>query len=368
MLVACVSLAVEYRVVFLLFKVLKIEGNLEKVCAYTAPTGMSLRTNQNSNRGSVGKRAATNKAALCFAPHKHNNECTMNTRTFLIKCLLCIQFYMFLRNLEQHALGQLEVLSDSLGDGVDLCLTRLSFSGIFAPSSTSSDNKTGNDKYPIDPVTPLGNITGSDQYPVVPPTLDGNHQYSKPNVATPTSWGRRARKDQSSPIPLDLNVLPTPAPLDPPTEKTRYPWFVSIDHPSGTIRCGGTLISPTLVLTAAHCLIDKSSGKLSRLTNVRIAPTNRTNGEKVPVYYISLHPEYDPDWEDTNDIGILTLRSASNTTSFCSLLRSHHFLALSGPRHAPYSYRVWMEEPQSIKSVEAEESPITYHGEVGRIL
>lgn len=45
--------------------------------------------------------------------------------------------------------------------------------------------------------------------------------------------------------------------------RRRYPWVVSLRRPTGSRGhfCGGTLIAPRLVLTAAHCLWDKSRGK-----------------------------------------------------------------------------------------------------------
>ena len=40
------------------------------------------------------------------------------------------------------------------------------------------------------------------------------------------------------------------------SEQGRYPYYVSIMRTSGAMICGGTLIAPDIVLTAAHCFAD----------------------------------------------------------------------------------------------------------------
>ncbi|KAL4424350.1 hypothetical protein ABPG75_001651 [Micractinium tetrahymenae] len=66
-------------------------------------------------------------------------------------------------------------------------------------------------------------------------------------------------------------------------QRGRYPWMASLRYNDGSgldLRCGGSLIHPRIVMTAAHCVVDMETGKLlpsaTSLPLVRIGGYRRT--------------------------------------------------------------------------------------------
>lgn len=79
-----------------------------------------------------------------------------------------------------------------------------------------------------------------------------------------------------------------------PAPPTRYTYFTSLRRSkSNSHYCGGSLISPTLVLSAAHCR--SSSTTAGTLPNIVIGQSDFTNvndGESIPVIEEIVHPNY----------------------------------------------------------------------------
>jgi secreted trypsin-like serine protease len=91
-----------------------------------------------------------------------------------------------------------------------------------------------------------------------------------------------------------------------------WPWAVALGWSGGTVAssffCGGSLVSSQYVLTAAHCVDDKSADDIS-VTVGRHRLSSTHTGVRSKVTDIYIHPRYSP-WSLDYDIAILrTLKS-----------------------------------------------------------
>lgn len=87
-----------------------------------------------------------------------------------------------------------------------------------------------------------------------------------------------------------------------------YPWIVNLDIGNdGYKNCGGTLVAPDLVVTAAHCVNRDPSA--SNYTVRRTQDNGFWKGETSSVREVVVHPDYDPE-RSTNDIALLKLSTS----------------------------------------------------------
>ncbi|MCI2419144.1 serine protease [Saccharopolyspora sp. K220] len=90
------------------------------------------------------------------------------------------------------------------------------------------------------------------------------------------------------------------------------PWVVALADHHGRQFCGGTLVSPVKVITAAHCTVDPITGGQRNPAEVRTI-AGRTDlrtdqGVIGEVERIWTHPDYQ-DYVHGDDIAVLTLRT-----------------------------------------------------------
>ncbi|MBP2338465.1 secreted trypsin-like serine protease [Saccharothrix coeruleofusca] len=90
------------------------------------------------------------------------------------------------------------------------------------------------------------------------------------------------------------------------------PWVVALQDTGGRLFCGGALVAPDRVVTAAHCVVERSLlGPRDRAPESITAVVGRTDlrgreGEQVGVVGVWRHPEF-RDVTGGDDLAVLTL-------------------------------------------------------------
>ena len=97
----------------------------------------------------------------------------------------------------------------------------------------------------------------------------------------------------------------------------RYPYMAHIYNKASHPYCGGTLITPNIVLSAAHCADDDSTPAFVIIgTHSRLYYQNEPGVERIDVKKVILHPNHRDgfDWINDhlmNDIVLLELKASS---------------------------------------------------------
>jgi len=86
------------------------------------------------------------------------------------------------------------------------------------------------------------------------------------------------------------------------------PWAVYLTDDRGAQFCGGTIVAPMKVLTAAHCALGRSPSEL-RVVAGREDKLDRDSGVSVAVTDIWIHKQY-ISADEGEDVAVLTLKKA----------------------------------------------------------
>lgn len=101
---------------------------------------------------------------------------------------------------------------------------------------------------------------------------------------------------------------------------TTYPFIANLQE-SGSFICGGTILSTTKILTAAHCAVDGSASKF----RFRVGSlTYNSGGILASVVSVAVHPKYDANTVDY-DVAVMTLSTPltfSSTIAAATLIGS----------------------------------------------
>ena len=100
-----------------------------------------------------------------------------------------------------------------------------------------------------------------------------------------------------------------------PASMNRYPYMVSLRDPDNRHMCSGLLIRPTIVLTAAHCLVE---GRPS--PSVHVWVDEDQGFEALSVARAVRHDDWTRDWKDGSDLALLFLSRPASKPRLLKLM------------------------------------------------
>ncbi len=123
-----------------------------------------------------------------------------------------------------------------------------------------------------------------------------------------TSAASAAPSDVVDRAPGPIDATPVIGGSDAPIGK--WPDVTATIHPDGRQECTGTLIAPTVVLTAAHCIDEGGGGFPASPTSVVVGTSTLARRSEGDVLGVERRVAY-PDGFDSYDVGVLVLAQPS---------------------------------------------------------
>ena len=132
--------------------------------------------------------------------------------------------------------------------------------------------------------------------------------------------GAHSRIVPSDIIPTYMYIYPAQISGGDPASMDRYPYMVSLRDPddkNAPHMCGGALIRPTIVLTAAHCWKD---GRPGSPPVVHVWIDEDQGFEVLSVAKAVRHDAWNLNWRDGSDLALLFLSSPAKNPSLLKLM------------------------------------------------
>jgi trypsin len=97
----------------------------------------------------------------------------------------------------------------------------------------------------------------------------------------------------------------------------QFPWMVALVDPATPDAvngqfCGGTVIAPRVVLTAAHCVYGSTPSQMEAVIG-RTRLSQAADGQRLKVTRVVRHPDYDPK-STVNDVALIQLAQPATVT------------------------------------------------------